>query len=74
MLVILGNDRRGVVQLNFTQHPIAVWLSRPVTKALPGDTVSRYPLRDRDASYGECFRNRVEAMEIAEIVTTPRSP
>jgi len=35
---------------------------------------ARYLLRDRDASYGSSFRNRVEAMGITEVVTAPRSP
>jgi putative transposase len=33
-----------------------------------------YLLRDRDASYGQDFRDRVEAMGIEEVVTAPRSP
>jgi len=33
-----------------------------------------YLLRDRDASYGSAFRNRVQAMGIKEVVTAPRSP
>jgi transposase InsO family protein len=31
-------------------------------------------LRDRDASYGAEFCNRVEAMGITEVMTAPRSP
>jgi putative transposase len=33
-----------------------------------------YLLRDRDASYGAAFRDRVRVMGIKEIVTAPRSP
>jgi putative transposase len=49
-------------------------LSRQVTEAFPWDTAPRYLLRDRDASYGLGFRNRVDAMGITEIVAAPRSP
>ena len=55
-------------------HPTAAWLSRQVTEAFPWDTSPRYLLRDRDASYGSEFRSRVEAMNIAEVITAPRSP
>src|SRR5277367_6322560 len=51
----------------------AAWLSRQVTEAFPWDTAPRYLLRDRDASYGTYFCNRVEAMGITEVITAPRS-
>ncbi len=38
------------------------------------DSAPRYLLRDRDASYGSTFRNRVEATGITEAVCAPRSP
>ena len=45
-----------------------------MTEAFPWDTAPRYLLRDRDASYGQTFRDRVEAMAIKEVVTAARSP
>ncbi len=45
-----------------------------MTEAFPWDTASRYLLRDRDGSYGECFSQRVEAMGIKEVLTAPRAP
>ncbi len=53
---------------------MAAWLSRQVTEAFPWDTAPCYLLRDRDASYGSYFCSRVEAMNITEVVTAPRSP
>jgi hypothetical protein len=53
---------------------MAACLSRQVTEAFPWDTAPRYLLRDRDASYGSYFCSRVEAMNITEVVTAPRSP
>ena len=60
--IILGHDRRKIIRAAVTEHPTAVWLSRQVTEAFPWDTAPRYLLRDRDASYGSEFGNRVEAM------------
>ena len=62
------------MRFDVTRHPTAGWLARQVTEAFPWDTAPRYLLRDRDASYGEDFRKRVEAMGITEVVTAPRSP
>ena len=45
-----------------------------MTEAFPWDTAPRYLLRDRDKSYGERFRQRVQAMGIREVVTAPRAP
>src|SRR6202161_4755440 len=74
VVVILAHDRRRIIHTAVTEHPPAAWLSRQVTEAFPWDTAPRYLLRDRDASYDQHFRSRVEAMGIAEVVTAPRSP
>src|SRR6266853_1095395 len=74
VVIILAHDRRRIVHTAVTEHPTAAWLSRQVTEAFPWDTAPRYLLRDRDASYGQHFRRRVEAMGITEIITAPRSP
>jgi putative transposase len=43
-------------------------------EAFPFDTVPRYLLRDRDGIYGMEFRKQVEAMNIREVLSAPRSP
>ena len=73
-LVVLGHERRKVVHFDVTQNPTQVWLARQITEAFPWDTAPRFLLRDRDASYGQTFRDRVQAMAIEEVVTAPRSP
>jgi transposase InsO family protein len=74
VVIILAHDRRRIVHTAVTEHPTAAWLSRQLTEAFPWDNAPRYLLRDRDASYGTDFRNRVEAMGIREVVNAPRSP
>ena len=73
-LIVLGHDRRKVIHFDVTQNPTQVWLARQMTEAFPWDTAPRYLLRDRDASYGPAFRDRVQVMGIKEVVTAPRSP
>ena len=74
VMIILAHGRRKILRAAVTEHPTAAWLSRQVTEAFPWDTAPRYLLRDRDASYCSEFRSRVEAMNIAEVITAPRSP
>src|SRR6202011_5142762 len=74
VMIILAHDRRNIVRTAVTEHPTAVWLSHQVTEAFPWETAPRYLLRDRDASYGSYFCNRIEAMSITEVITAPRSP
>jgi putative transposase len=73
-LIVLGHDRRRIIHFEVTQNPTQVWLARQMTEAFPWDTAPRYLLRDRDASYGQTFRDRVAAMAIKEVVTAARSP
>jgi hypothetical protein len=72
-LVVLGHERRKVIHFDITQNPTQVWLARQITEAFPWDTAPRFLLRDRDTSYGQIFRDRVQAMAIEEVVTAPRS-
>jgi putative transposase len=73
-LIVLGHDRRRIIHFDVTQNPTQAWLSRQMTEAFPWDTAPRYLLRDRDASYGQDFRDRIHAMGIKAVVTAPRSP
>jgi putative transposase len=74
VMLILTHDRRKIVRFDVTEHPTAGWLSRQMTEAFPWDTAPRFLLRDRDSSYGPVFSRRVEAMDITEVITAPRSP
>jgi transposase InsO family protein len=73
-VIVLGHDRKRIVHFDVTRNPTQVWLARQMTEAFPWDTAPRYLLRDRDASYGQAFRDRLQAMGIKEVVTAPRSP
>jgi len=73
-LIVLGHDRRRVIHFEITPKPTQIWLARQMTEAFPWDTAPRYLLRDRDASYGQAFRDHVRAMGIKEVVAAARSP
>ena len=73
-LIVIRHDRRTIIHFDVTENPTQAWLARQMTEAFPWDTAPGYLLRDRDASYGLVFRDRVRVMGIKEVVTAPRSP
>ena len=74
VFIILAHERRRVVHFNVTEHPTADWTAAQLMQAFPWDTAPRYLLRDRDRIYGDAFRKQAASMEIAEVLTAPRSP
>lgn len=74
VFLVLSHDRRRLVHFGVTAHPTAEWAARQVREAFPFDRAPRYLLRDRDAAYGDCFRECLECMGIEEVRSAPRSP
>jgi len=66
VFLVLSNDRRQILHFNVTQHPTAQWTARQLLEACGFDEIPKYLVRDRDAIFGERFRE--------EAVTSPRSP
>jgi putative transposase len=69
VLVVLAHHRRRVLHFNVTAHPTAAWTAQQIVDTFPDDTAPAYLLRDRDAIYGDAFRQRVKGMQIEEILT-----
>jgi putative transposase len=57
-----------------TEHPTACWTAQPIVDAFPHDSAPAHLFRDRDAVYGDAFRQRAKGMGISEVLTAPRSP
>ena len=73
-MALIHLKRRELVWVNATYHPTAEWIARQITEAFPWERTPRYLLRDRDASYGAAYKNRIDAMGIRDRPTSPRSP
>src|ERR1035437_4204246 len=73
-LVIIQHGRRIWVSFGVTENPTAEWISRQITEAFPWDHAPRYLIRDRDASYGPVFVQRLRAMGIRDRPIAFRSP
>ena len=74
VFLVLAHDRRRIVHCNVTAHPTAEWTGRQLREAFPFDQLPRYLLRDRDAIFGDEFRQQVTDLGIHEVLSTPRSP
>ncbi len=72
--IVLRHERRRVVHFDVTFHLTAAWLGQQLVEAFPRETAPRYLIRDRDAAYRTIFRDRLEAMNIVDLPTAPRSP
>jgi len=74
VLVVLSHRRRRVIHFNVTEHPSALWTGQQMVEAFPEATAPRYLLRDRDQIYGREFRERIQSMNIKEVLSAPASP
>ena len=74
VFLVLAHDRRRILHFNVTANPTAEWTGQQLREAFPFDQLPRYLLRDRDAIFGEEFRQQITDMGIHEVLSTPRSP
>jgi putative transposase len=74
VFLVLAHDRRRILHFNVTAHPTAEWTGQQLREAFPFTPLPRYLLRDRDAIFGNHFREQVRDMGICEVLSAPRSP
>src|SRR3974377_462142 len=74
VFLVLAHDRRRILHFNVTAHPTAEWTGQQLREAFPFAQLPRYLLRDRDAIFGDDFREHVLDMGICEVLSAPRSP
>jgi len=74
VFLVLAHDRRRILHFNVTAHPTAEWTGQQLREAFPFAQLPRYLLRDRDAIFGDDFREQVRDMGIREVLSAPRSP
>jgi transposase InsO family protein len=74
VFIVLEHQRRKVLHFGVTEHPTSEWVAQQVVEAFAEREAPRYLIRDRDASYGNEFRHRVQSLGVKEVITAPRSP
>jgi hypothetical protein len=72
--VIIRLDRRDLVWINVTDHPMAKWLAHQITEAFPWNGAPGYIIRDRDRIYGAVVTRRLRALGIRDKPIAPASP
>jgi len=55
-----------ILHFNVTAHPTAEWTGQQLREAFPFTQLPHYLLRDRDAIFGDEFREQVRDMGICE--------
>jgi transposase InsO family protein len=73
-LVIIRLQRRDLVRVDVTTHPMADWVARQITEAFPWEQAPQYLIRDRDQVFGAVVRHRMRAMGIRDKPIAPGSP
>jgi transposase InsO family protein len=74
VLLFIAHGRRELVHLAVTAHPTAAWVWRQLVEATPWGRRPKHLIRDRDAVYGQDFRERAKALGIATVLTPVRAP
>ena len=59
VFLVLAHDRHRIQHFNVTAHPTAEWTGQQLREAFPFAQLPRYLLRDRDAIFGNDFREQV---------------
>jgi len=63
VFLVLAHDRRRILHFNVTAHPTADWNRTATARGnFPLPNSPRYLLRDRDAIFGDDFREHVRDM------------
>jgi putative transposase len=73
VLVILAHQRRRVIHVGVTDHPIAAWTVQQLREAFPWDRAPRCLIRDRAHAFAG-WAASARTMGIDEVLTAPRSP
>ena len=73
VLIIIAHERRRVVHVAVTDHPISAWTAQQLRNAFPNEVCPSYLLHDRDGAFAG-IAGTLEAMQIQDVVTAPRSP
>jgi|SRR5580700_1747 putative transposase len=59
VFLVLAHDRRRILRFNVTAHATADWTGQQLREAFPFAQLPRYLLRDRDAIFGDDFREHL---------------
>jgi putative transposase len=71
---VIAHDRRHILHFNVTRHPNSSWIAQQLREAFAEEHRHKYLIFDRDAKFGHEVLSAVEAIELASVRTSFRSP
>ena len=71
---VIAHDRRCILHFNVTRQPNSVWIAQQLREAFPDDHPHKYVIFDRDAKFGIEVLAAAQAIELASVRTSFRSP
>jgi len=71
---VIAHDRRRILHFNVTRHPNSFWIAQQMREAFPDGHSMKYLIFDRDAQFGCEVLSAVEAIELASVRTSFKSP
>jgi hypothetical protein len=74
VLLFITHERRELVHVAITTHPVAAWVWRQLLAATPRGRQPRDLVRDRDRVYGGDFAARARGPGIVTVLTPIRAP
>ena len=74
VFLVVEHQRGKVLRFGVTEHPTSEWVAQQMVEAFTERDAPRYLIRDRDASYGNEFRRRIQSLGMKEVITAFRSP
>jgi len=71
---VIALDRRRILHSNVTKHPDSFWIAQQLREAFPAECQHEFLIFDRDAKFGSEALSAMEAVELASVRTSFRSP
>jgi putative transposase len=71
---VIAHDRRRILHFNVTKHPSSVWIAQQLRESFPEEHEHEFLIFDRDAKFGKEVLSAVDAVELAPVRTSFKSP
>jgi putative transposase len=71
---VIAHDRRRILHFNVTRDPNSEWVAQQLREAFPDDHLQEHLIFDRDAKFGIEVLTAAQAVELAPVRSSFRSP
>jgi putative transposase len=71
---VIAHDRRRILHFNVSKHPSSAWIAQQLRDSFPAEHSHKFLIFDRDAKFGNEVLSAMEAVELASVRTSFKSP